>query len=134
MMFEIKKRIDFFDCDPAGVLFFGNVFHLAHHAYELFLEKLQPNTNFFKHEKLLLPIIHSEADYSNPLYSGDEAIIHIVVSKLKTSSFELSYKISRDKMECCKVKTVHVCVDKSNWEKSPLPEELKSKLEKYLQH
>lgn len=130
-MFSIKKRVDFYDCDPAGILFFGRIFSFAHHAYELFLEELLPGVNLFKHEKYLIPITHSEADYKSPFYPGEEVSIEIKVSQLKESSFELSYTFIKKDEICAIAKTVHVCVGKEDWKKSPLPEELKLKLQQH---
>lgn len=127
-MFAVKKRIDFYDCDPAGILFFGRIFNLAHHAYELFLEENSGGKNYFADKNILLPITHTEADYKSPIKAGEVVTIELSVSILKSSSFELSYKITNNGTLCAEVKTVHVCINKSDWKKCELPEELGKRL------
>ena len=33
-MFTIKRKINFFDCDPAGIIFYSRIFEFCHSAYE----------------------------------------------------------------------------------------------------
>ncbi|RMG79660.1 MAG: acyl-CoA thioesterase [Bacteroidetes bacterium] len=131
-MFKIKERINFYDCDPAGIMFYGNIYRVTHKAYELFLEHLFPEQNVFTNQEVVLPIIHSEADYFNPLVTSDEVEVQIKVSSLKKSSFELNYEVIKGEKICCSVKTVHVSVSKKTFEKIELPKELKERLENHL--
>ncbi len=130
-MFETKLRINFFDTDAAGILFFGNLFRLAHHAYELFLEKISPRRNFFD-DQVLLPIVHSEADYKAPLKAGDVTNVKLFVSKLGESSFELTYQFFCEGILKAQARTVHVSVDKEKFKKISLPSDLKNSLMKYF--
>ena len=128
-MYESKKTVAFFDADPAGIMFFGNLFKYIHSSYEEFLSKVNSKINYFNHDKVVLPITHTEADYFSPFYMHEALKVEVQVSKLKTSSFELSYKIygSQAKLKAT-AKTVHVCVEKKSMKKTALPSELK----KYL--
>ncbi len=131
-MFESKKIVAFFDADPAGIMFFGNMFRHIHSVYEEFLSYVHPEKDYFNHKKLVFPIIHTEADYSTPFYLHEEMTIKIHVSKLKTSSFEISYNIygKNNKLKAT-AKTVHVCVKKTDMHKCELPIELTSYLQKF---
>ncbi len=131
-MFTIKSKIYFYDCDPAGIMFFANVYRLAHSAYETFMKNLNTERNFFYDNDLVLPIFHSEADYFIPLKTDDEIEIQVNVSQLRNSSFELSYNINIDDKIAAQVKTVHVCVKKDGFTKTELPEVLTKKLKNYL--
>lgn len=127
-MKKYEERINFYDCDPAGILFFANIFRLAHKSYEQFLSEISPERNFFDDDSVLLPIIHSEADYLKPLTAGSDVTVEVTASVVKKSSFELTYNISKGETLYGSVKTVHVAVDKKSFAKTELPPELKMNL------
>ncbi len=126
-MYVSKKIIAFFDADPAGIMFFGNLFRYIHTVYEEMLNSSDTGINYFSHNKIVLPITHTEADYIAPFFMHEAIEIKIRVSSLRTSSFELSYQIfGKDNKLKATAKTVHVCVKKSDMQKCNLPDELMS--------
>ncbi|GMR24952.1 MAG: hypothetical protein BMS9Abin39_0224 [Ignavibacteria bacterium] len=128
-MFTVKKRINFFDCDPAGILFYGNIFFLCHSAYEEMISSFDLKLNYWQNEEFVVPITRSNANYLNPLKTGDELTIDVNVSELRKSSFELSYTCRNQSGDLCiEVKTVHVFIDKNSWQKKESPPEIKEKL------
>ncbi len=128
-MFTYNSRVHFFNCDPAGIMFFGEAFKFAHSAYEVFLNTLLPETNYFNHPEIILPIIKANAEYLNPLKQGDEIKITISVTRLLEKSFELTYNIyNKENNLCVIVETVHVCLSKLSFQKIPLDKNLKQKL------
>jgi YbgC/YbaW family acyl-CoA thioester hydrolase len=132
-MFNTKIKVNFFDADPAGIIFYANLFRFAHAAYEKFMKKIQTKKNYFFDNKIVLPITHSEADFLKPIKAGDDLSIDVFVTNLKKSSFELSYSfVNKNKVEVAAAKTVHVCVAKEKFEKRELPEELYIKLKAHL--
>ncbi|MGE5351213.1 MAG: acyl-CoA thioesterase [Acidobacteriota bacterium] len=125
-MFRTEIKINFFDCDPAGIMFFGNIFKITHSAYEEMLQKGDLKRDYFKDDQYALPLVHSEADFLRPILPGEKVVVKLSVSVLRESSFELSYEVMNPKGEvCARVKTVHVSVTRSNWQKTPLPHDLK---------
>ncbi len=129
-MHKFIKRINFYDCDPAGILFFGRIFELCHSAYEDLIRSFNLKTNYWNNDEYVVPIIHSEGEYLMPLKPGDEVTIEISVSRLRDSSFELSYDCINGKGEITnQVKTVHIFVDKKKWKKTPIIDEVRSGLE-----
>ena len=132
-MFTFKKKINFYDCDPAGILFYGRVYELCHAAYEAMIESFNLVEDYWTNENYIVPIISSEASYHKPIKYGEEVTAEIIVTQLKSSSFELEYECKNSKGEkCVKVKTVHVLVDKKTWKKVGMSSELKEGLVKYL--
>lgn len=83
-------------------------------------------------ETYVVPIIHSESEYVKPIKYGDEITVNVQVSQLKHSSFELTYTIKREKELCCHAKTVHVFVDKKNWKKKEMFDDLVAGLKMHL--
>lgn len=132
-MFSFKKKINFYDCDAAGVLFFARIFELCHSAYEAMVESFNLEEDYWNNEDYIVPIIKSEASYHKPLKYGEVILIEINVSQLRSSSFELSYEIKNDKEEITnKIRTVHVFVDKNSWKKKDMKKNIYNRFKDYL--
>ncbi len=131
-MFSRKKKIYFDQIDAGGIIYFAELFKLFHQVYEEFLNSLNTKENYFKSRDFILPIIHSEADYIKPVKLHDDLEISVSVTQLRESSFELSYfgKCSGNLM--AKGKTVHVLVNRNNFEKVKLHKDLINGLKKYM--
>ena len=128
-MFNTKIRVNFYDCDPAGILFFANLFKFAHTAYEQMLNDFEMNINFFDDDKFVLPILSADSKFVKPIKAGDNIEVSVSVTVLKKSSFELSYLFTKHKELLAEVKTVHVCVEKNKFIKIELPAELYNALQ-----
>ncbi len=132
-MLTIKRRINFYNCDPAGILFYGNIFFFCHSAYEELISSFNLKINYWQNDEFVVPIIKSTADYLKPFKFGDEITIEVSVTELRESSFELNYKCSNQSSDvCADVKTVHVLIDKKTWQKIELTAEIKDGLGYHL--
>jgi YbgC/YbaW family acyl-CoA thioester hydrolase len=131
-MFTIKRKINFFDCDPAGIIFYSRIFEFCHSAYEHMIASFALKENYWMNEEYVVPIIHSESEYVKPIKYGDEISVNVQVSQLRDSSFELMYAIKRDKTLCCHAKTVHVFVDKQSWKKQEMFKDLVDGLKSHI--
>ena len=76
-MFTIKRKINFFDCDPAGIIFYSRIFEFSHSAYEQLISSFNLKENYWMNEDYVVPIIHSESEYVKPIKYGDEISINI---------------------------------------------------------
>lgn len=131
-MFKVNRRINFFDCDPAGIIFFSRVFEFCHSAYEQLIVSFELDEDYWDNPSYVVPIIHTECDYYKPLKYGDEISIEVSVTQLKNSSFELTYKLILNNETCASVKTVHVFVSRENWNKMEIPTEIMIGLQRNL--
>lgn len=130
-MFQAKERLSFYDCDPAGIIFFASLLKIAHTVYEKFLAEISPARNFFFDKDYVLPIIHCEADYLKPLKAFDEIDVSIVVKEVREKSFELSYNFFVKNELYATANTIHVCVNKNDFTKTSLPEEFVNALKNH---
>lgn len=131
-MFTAKRKINFYDCDAAGVLFFARIYELCHSAYEELIESFKLEEDYWSNEEYIVPIIKSEAAYHKPLKYGETITIELKVAQLKSSSFELNYECKNDKSEVTnKIKTIHVFVDKKTWKKTEMRKKIFQSFEKY---
>ena len=132
-MFTTKRRINFYDCDPAGIFFFARVYELCHSAYEEMIQSFNLKEDYWTNKNYIVPILKSEASYHKPIKYDEKITVEITVNNLRTSSFELNYEIKNvNNQVCTKIKTVHIFVDKKTWKKTELIEEVKTGLEKHL--
>ncbi len=131
-MFSSKRKISFYDCDPAGILFFARIYELCHSAYEELIGSFGLEEDFWSNDIYAVPIIKSEAQYFKVIKYGEMITTEISVSEIKSSSFGLNYDCKNEKGEVCtKVKIVYVFVDKKNWKKTKIKEKIMKGL---LQH
>ncbi len=132
-MLTIKRRINFYDCDPAGILFYANIFFFCHSAYEELISSFNLKINYWENDEFVVPIIKSTAHYLKPFKYGDELTIEVCANELRESSFELNYKCSNQSGDvCAEVSTVHVLIDKKTWQKKELTPEIKDRLRYHL--
>src|ERR1035437_1424935 len=125
-MFIYKVKINFFDCDPAGILFCGRIYEVCHTAYEAMIESFSLKENYWNNEDYVVPIISSSANYRTPVKYNDTLTVELSASVLKNSSFELTYTCkNKEGNVCAEVKTVHVFVDRKTWKKKELTDEIR---------
>lgn len=131
-MFTIKRRIDFYHCDPAGILFYAKLFELNHSAYELLIESLKLKNDYWRSAAYAVPVIKTNGEYLKALKAGDLITVSVSVTLLKENSFELTYEWFDSSGELvAKARTVHVFVAKDSWKKIRIPEEIRQALQSH---
>jgi YbgC/YbaW family acyl-CoA thioester hydrolase len=131
-MFTLKRRINFFDCDPAGILFYARLFEINHSIYEELIESFQLKFEYWHSDIFVVPIIKTDGEYLKPVKAGDQISINLSVTLLKENSFELTYEWFNAEGEIVtKARTVHVFLDKKNWSKIHIPKEIKTGLQSH---
>lgn len=130
MAYKTQIFLPFHLADPAGIIFFGHVFTLAHQAYEEWISKdlgIQWD-DWFKNPNWIVPIKHAEADYMRPLIAGKICEVNLQLAEIRTSSFRLDYAFNLNGEVCCIVKHVHVFCERSSMKKIDIPLSIKPKL------
>ncbi|MGB8317975.1 MAG: acyl-CoA thioesterase, partial [Ignavibacteriaceae bacterium] len=84
-MFSVKKRISFYDCDPAGILFFARVYEICHSAYEEMIQSFNFKDDYWTNENFVVPILKSEASYHKPIRYDEMITVEIAVGNLRDS-------------------------------------------------
>ena len=132
-MYTSKRKINFYDCDHAGILFYAKIYELCHSVYEGMIQSFDLKEDYWMNEDYIVPIIHSEATYHKPLVYNSFVEIQLSVSSISTSAFKLAYACKNENGELCvEVLTTHVFVDKKTWKKKQIKDDVKSGLMKYL--
>ena len=131
--FKSEIQIHFRQADPAGILFFGQVFSLAHDCFEGFIADTGIGWKAWFHNKEhIVPIRHTECNYLKPFFAGEKYMITATVAKFGESSFQMQYVFSKDNAVHAEVKMVHAYIDAKTKQKVLLPLNIKEKLTPYL--
>ncbi|HEY6437386.1 MAG TPA: acyl-CoA thioesterase [Ignavibacteriaceae bacterium] len=131
-MFTSKKRINFYDCDPAGILFYAKLFEISHSVYEEMINSFNLKKNYWNNDEFAVPIVKTDGAYFKPLRAGETISISLTVTLKKENSFELTYEWNDSSGElAAKARTVHVFVDKKKWVKIPIQDAIVKGLESH---
>ena len=140
MPFIYRRVIRFHETDAAGVVYFASLLSLCHEAYEAAIASnsvFKPRQFFSGAAAVAVPIVHTKADFYQPLFCGDAVAIALTPQQLTPHSFEIAYLITSAE-DCAKssdagqpkpfVKalTRHVCISTSTRRRAALSDELVS--------
>ena len=129
-MYTFSTTVRIHHTDAAGILFFANLFIIAHECYESFLDPDVTFHSIFNELNLLMPIVHAEADYRKSLQVSDRINVKLRLENIGGSSFSLRYDIlTEDGERAATVKTRHVVRNKNGSRPVSLPDKLRKKLE-----
>ncbi len=95
--FVTRLRVRFGDTDPAGLVYYPNIFHYFHIAFE---EYFAARCGIAYHklmadERLGFPTVSVKTEFFIPLVYGDDADISVMVSSVGQSSATFEYDIKR---------------------------------------
>lgn len=130
--FSHPINITLHDIDAAGVMFFADYFRHAHDAYECFMAEIGFPLPQLIHQRTLLPLVHSEADFLLPVHHGDRLRIEIHLERIGTSSFTVGYQfLDTQAREVARIKTTHVLLHPGKRSPMGLPKTLLKSLDVY---
>lgn len=133
-VFKTKKTLTFREADPAKIMFFGNIFGIAHDAFEEFILEAGYSWKEYFHDPLhMIPIRHTESDFLAPFFPGETYDIAVTVASFGESSFKMKYVFTQGSKTHAVVKMVHSVLDQKTHKKVAIPATMKNRLEKYLE-
>ncbi|PIS10540.1 MAG: acyl-CoA thioesterase [Bdellovibrio sp. CG10_big_fil_rev_8_21_14_0_10_47_8] len=133
-VFQKEFRLRFRDADPAGILFFGHIFSLAHDAFEDFIQAAGFTWDeWFRTDKYMVPIRHAESNYLKPFLPGQIYTVRASVAKISQSSFQMRYAFQQNQNAHAEVLMVHTFLDQKSKVKIPVPELVRQRLGVYLE-
>jgi 4-hydroxybenzoyl-CoA thioesterase len=100
-MFSIRRtvRIEWGDCDPAGIVFYPRYFAMFNHSTELLIEQALGVKKVTLNQQYGLggyPSVSSQARFILPTRYGDDVEIESTFTKIGRSSFGIQHKLSLD--------------------------------------
>ncbi len=132
MTFKTQMKIHFDEADPAGIAFSGGLFTKIHRCYEDFIEALgEDPQKFFLEPELIYPLRRFEVDYHRPLLPLRTYDVEIGVIEISNSSFQLQYQVLAQGQSMAVFRSVHVAVNKADFQKTKISDSLRQNLEKF---
>ena len=100
-------RIEWGDCDPAGIVFYPRYFAMFDHSTTLMIERtlgmskhqLQETHGFVGY-----PVVETRSRFLQPSRFGDDVVIETSLTAVRRSSFDITHRLSRcatSKLERC---------------------------------
>jgi 4-hydroxybenzoyl-CoA thioesterase len=92
-------RIEWGDCDPAGIVFYPRYFAMFDHSTTLLIERV---LGMRKHQILETyafdghPVVGTQARFLIPARYGDDAVIETSIVAVRRSSFDLRHRLTKD--------------------------------------
>jgi 4-hydroxybenzoyl-CoA thioesterase len=131
MLFSTRIAVNFGDTDPAGLVYFPNIFHYCHIAMERFFQEVC-SVSYSKltgEQQVGFPTVRIDGEFKMPLRYGDEIEITMTVSKIGTKSLSLSYEVTNTEgLLCAEVSQVVVAMDLSDHSSIPIPDYIRRTL------
>ncbi|MCX7307157.1 MAG: thioesterase family protein [Afipia sp.] len=139
-MFTNKRpyRIEWQDCDPAGIVFYPRYFAMFDTSTTTLFEKAlgMRKRDFIKHYDFVgYPMIDTRSKFHIPGIFGDDVEIQTAITELGRSSFSVEHKLMKDGQLAVEgfEKRVWVGKDPANPDRlksKPLPPDVVEKLSK----
>ena len=108
-MFLYKRAVRVQDTDATGNIFFANLLKMGLEAFEEFLHNQKFSLQeMIESKKILIPIVHSEADFFSPITLGSRIDIQLEVSRIGKKSFTHSSEFILNGKKVGKSAIVHV--------------------------
>lgn len=131
--FQKEIQIRFREADPAGILFFGNIFSLAHDCFEDFIQAAGFTWDeWFKTTDYLVPLRHTDCNYLKPFNPGQKYTVTASVSRIGETSFQMRYVFSQNSTEHALVLMTHAFLSAKSKQKISVPELVRNRLKVYL--
>jgi len=127
-----KVRIEWGDCDPAGIIFYPRYFEIFDASTAALFERALGMTKFMQLKRFDFagyPLVRTRAKFIKPTRFGDDVTVDTTV-KFGRTSFEIEHRLSRGAELCveCSEKRVWVVRDGAGGIKShPVPQEVLAK-------
>jgi 4-hydroxybenzoyl-CoA thioesterase len=128
-------RIEWGDCDPAGIVFYPRYFAMFDHSTSTLIAKASGVTQYELYQKYDFagyPMVDTRARFMIPCRFGDDVTIESVFAKIGRSSFEVEHKLFKTDQLCLEGFETRVWVgrdpqDASKIKSKPIPDDLAAK-------
>jgi 4-hydroxybenzoyl-CoA thioesterase len=92
-------RIEWGDCDPAGIVFYPRYFAMFDHSTTLMIERtlgMSKHQLQETHAFAGYPVVETRSRFLQPSRFGDDVVIETSLTAVRRSSFDITHRLSRD--------------------------------------
>ena len=130
---KLPIRIYYEDTDAGGVVYHSNFIKFAERGRTELLRFLGfENTSLRESQGILFVVRHINADYLRPAVLDDLLELQTFVTQLKNTSLVMKQSIFRNSETVFTANVTVVSIDAGTMKPVRIPEELRSKFERYL--
>ena len=124
--YETTIAVCFGDVDQAGIVYYPNLFHYCHIAFERFFAEYVgiPYHRLIAEERLSFPTVNVSTNFNKPLRYGDEVRISVSVARIGKSSVQFRYvgRNLSDGEPCFDALITTVAIDMDTFKPIQLPQ------------
>ncbi|HSE31802.1 MAG TPA: thioesterase family protein [Pyrinomonadaceae bacterium] len=131
MSFSTPLTVNFGDTDPAGLVYFPNIFHYCHIAMERFFQEVcgVSYSELVGDQQLGFPTARIDAEFKAPVRYGDVINVEIRVSDVGNKSLSLSYIVKNNEgIVCAEVRQVVVAMELGRQASVSIPDSIRQSL------
>lgn len=128
---EVRVQTYWYDCDPAGIVYFGNFFRLVEQAEEeLYLRARVHRQTLLDTCSVWMPRVEAHANFVSPIRIGRAIRIRLnpQFKGEKTVRFDFTVLDDEAENELATGYMTVVCVDRATFKARPIPEEIRQVL------
>ncbi len=124
-MHKYETVIRMHHTNTAGLVFYAEVFVLAHECYESFLEEHRmPLASMLTEGDYIAPIVHAKADLKAAMRMSDRITIEMELARTGKSSYELACTFTNEQGKItANTTTIHAVIEKNTSQPIRIPQE-----------
>ena len=130
------RRIEWGECDPAGIVFYPNFFAMFDNATTLLFSAALGMTKFqflAKYDCAGYPMVDTRARFLAPARFGDDVTIETAITEIKRSSFQVTHQLKNNGVLSVECNDTRVWIgrdpaDPSRIKAQPIPAEVVARL------
>jgi YbgC/YbaW family acyl-CoA thioester hydrolase len=128
----IKRRVEFYETDMAGIVHFTNFFRFMEACEHDFLRSLDHELHgVVEGLETGWPRVNATCDYRAPARFGDELTVSLFIEEVRNRSVRYRFEIAKEDLLVAEgsLSVAHVALTDDGIKAVPLPEPLKQRLE-----
>lgn len=130
----LSRRIEWGDCDPAGIVFNPQFFRWFDHGTTMLYERAGwPKQEMLaRFDALGCPVVETRAVFHAPCRFGDDVLITTRVAQVKTRSFDIHHTLTRGESICVEgfeTRVWTIADPERGMKAAPIPQELVARLQ-----
>ena len=132
-VFAREHRVPFSDCDPAGIMFFPQVFRRFQDLVESWITDALgiPYAELLGPRRVGLPSVRWESDFTRVSRMGDLVTLQLAVERLGDRSLTLRFELHGDDGLRVSARQVIVCTSLDTHRSAPFPDDLRAAIVRF---
>lgn len=133
--FTVRQRVQWSDCDPLGIIFYGSYIRYFEHAeYEMLRAAGLPYDALRVERDVQIPRKAFQAEFHSPAQMDELLDVEVGVARFGGTSLTFRYEVfnAATREHRASAQLTVVSVDKATMTKRPLPDFLKDALRPFL--